>query len=39
MFAKVASLTEVDVLITDTGLPKAARKAIQNFNIDLMETV
>ena len=37
MFAKIASLTEIDVLITDDGLPKAARKTILNFNIELVE--
>lgn len=39
MFAKVAPLTEIDVLITDNALPKAARKSIQNFAIELKETV
>jgi DeoR family transcriptional regulator, aga operon transcriptional repressor len=37
-FAKFASLDEVDVLITDAGLPPAARKAVLSAGIELMQT-
>lgn len=36
-FAKIASLSEIDVLITDDGLPEEARKAIHRFEIELIE--
>jgi DeoR/GlpR family transcriptional regulator of sugar metabolism len=37
MFAKIAPLPEIDVLITDDHLPKAARKTIRHLNIELVE--
>jgi DeoR family transcriptional regulator, aga operon transcriptional repressor len=36
-FAKIAPLAEIDVLITDDGLSEEARKAIRQFEIELIE--
>jgi len=36
-FAKIASLKEIDILITDNGLSDKARKAIRRFDIELIE--
>ena len=36
-FAKIASLAEIDIIITDDGLSEKARKAIRRFEIDLIE--
>jgi DeoR/GlpR family transcriptional regulator of sugar metabolism len=38
MFAKIGPLAEIDMLITDDGLTEVARKAIRQFDIELMET-
>jgi DeoR/GlpR family transcriptional regulator of sugar metabolism len=35
MFAKVAALKEVDVLVTDAGLPAAAKPALKKANVEL----
>jgi DeoR family transcriptional regulator, aga operon transcriptional repressor len=37
-FAKIAPLAEIDVLITDDGLSEEARKAIRQFEIELIES-
>jgi len=37
MFAKIAALAELDVLVTDSGLPESAREATRRFGIELME--
>src|ERR1700733_12839295 len=36
-FAKIAALREIDVLITDDGLSKEARKTMQKFGFELIE--
>ena len=36
-FPKVASLADIDVLVTDPGLPDEGRKAIRRFDIEILD--